>query len=227
MSDAKWFAALATFAIAWVAFAYVGRRKGWNGIVRHGGGFFAAWASLVLFAIISPTDEPSPPPSSADASKVQPSQVAAPEKRPGIGVTYEAVMDGLEEYFPNMEESRLDSGEARKNGRSTNSAAAILEIIGERGEEVNRASMIFISARDSPLMNLGNIAASSLFLRNVMPGWEQRNDWYVSAVNQLVDMKGDDSRNTSTVVGDRRVKLTLAPSIGMFVLVVTNKARPD
>lgn len=226
MSDAEGFLAIATFVIAWVGFAYMGRRKSWSGIIRHGGGFVAGMGALVIFAIISPTGRPAPAPSLAE-SEVQPSPVAAVEKKPGIGVTYEAVMDGLEEYFPNMEASRLDSGEARKIGRSTSSAAAILEITGEHGKEVNRASMIFFSVRDSQLMNLGNIAASSLFLRNVMPGWEQRNDWYVSAVKQLADMKGDDSRNTSTVVGGRRVKLTLAPGMGMFILVVTNKARPD
>lgn len=186
----------------------------------------AVWILMVL-ALAGCGDEAGTKGISSQPAEQQAAQVQAANYAPGIGVTYAEAMNGLEEYFPNMEESRLASGEARKNGRSTNSAAAILEIIGEPGQEVNRATMIFISARDSDLMNLGNIAASSLFLRNAMPDWAGRNDWYVSTIKQLVNMKGDDSRNASTIIGDRRVELTLAPGMGMFILAVTNKARPD
>lgn len=180
----------------------------------------AIWVLMVM-ALVGCGDD-----SGTKGISSQPTEVQAAKFGPGIGVDYYSLMAELQDYFPKMEDAPLNTGESRRMGKSDDRATAALDVVGERGEGVNRASILIFVTSDNPTVNTGNIAVAGMFLRGTVPEWEGRNAWFADTVAELSAKKGDGPREKFAVVGGKRVELSVTPSVGMISLAVKHNSRP-
>jgi len=139
---------------------------------------------------------------------------------PGLGVSYDEIMTGLGDYIPSMAEpSPLATGEMRRIGKSDMSKAAlILEVIGDMPSNVDSASMSFFAVSNNPEINMRNVTAVMIFVRNALPDWpgapKQVFDTIIKLGNQKVKPGKPNLLQLSH--GDKQIKISLLNEMGMF-----------
>jgi hypothetical protein len=206
---------LAAFFGVWVCVAVYGKSQQWSGIYRFGGGFIAA-CSIVggTFSLIANEYAKNAPPAEA-AAKVEPVKPLTPN----LGKTYAQLMKGLDEYFSNMENSRLASGEFRRMGNSEQTKAlAIYEIVGEPGVPASRASLSFFAVRDSAIPNIGNMNITFIVVRNIFPDWTEGPKAVMNGLMELPKrkLKPTAINETQFVHDGKAIRLSFIKELGMF-----------
>lgn len=135
----------------------------------------------------------------------------------GLGRTDRQILSNLEEYFPVVEKSTPIRGRPRRMGQTADNLAHI-EIIGEPSD-VHSATVMIGIPNDAPTTLIRNVGICLILLNNALPSWDDRADWFNSALEKINASPEKSSEETS--VGNATVKLILVKQLGMCTLSVT------
>lgn len=218
-----WFPFVVFFAAfaGWIAY---GKKAGWSALMKYGAGFGLAFLALIMAIIVVAPEQEEPVHTVQKTSAPSNHVPVMVSYGPGLGLSYAQLMSGMDAIFPVMEDSPLATGERRKIGKSNDKAAAVIEVVGETPDNVNRVSLLIITADTG--RNFGNAAAMTLMLHNIFPGWDGGLDWANKAVAVLTQEahKQDGIKVKEVVRGDKRLKITLFKELGSFSFEVTHKS---
>lgn len=218
------------FTVFFVAFAgwiAYGKKAGWSALMKYGTGFAAAFLALVMAVIVVAPDPERPVETAHETLAPSNTEPAKVSYGPGLGMSYAQLMSGMDAIFPVMEDSPLATGERRKIGQSNDKAAAVIEVVGETPDAVNRVSLLIFTTDTA--RNFGNAAAMTLMLHNIFPDWDGGLDWANKAVAVLAQeaRKQDGIKVKEVVRGEKRLKVTLFKELGSFSFEVTHKSLED
>lgn len=195
---------------AWIVMKKVGSKS-----LAFGGGFLVAFLALFPLSLLLP---------SPSANQVQ-------AEKPNIGKTYDQLMVKLEDYFPDMQSSRLESGESRRMGTSDpKKAAAIYEIEVEPNKQATRVSMSFFAAKggnreenlQATLLNMGAMTVTGIMIQNIFPGWTDGPKIVMKGLLDLTKLppENDQPSKSEITQDDKTIQLSFIKSLGMFVVTV-------
>jgi hypothetical protein len=147
---------------------------------------------------------------------------------PGLGLTYNEVMAGMDKYFPKMESSKLNTGESRRMGTSRH-GAAMLEVVGDFPGEAIRADVSFMAISDSAETNLTSVNIMGRFVQNIFPDWDRGPDVMVQELTKLAKTPPKDgvSNAHEMTYGNKRIHLGFIKQFGMFTVAVSNIAAKE
>lgn len=194
---------------AWIVMKKVGSKS-----MAFGGGFLVAFLALFPLSLLLP---------SANQEQAE---------KPNIGKTYDQLMVKMEDYFPDMQSSQLESGESRRMGTSdSQKAAAIYEIEVEPNKPATRVSMSFFAAKggnsreenlQATLLNMGAMTVTGIMIQNVFPGWTDGPKIVMKGLLDLTKQQPENDQPSKSEItrDDKTIQLNFIKSLGMFVVTV-------
>lgn len=135
---------------------------------------------------------------------------------PGLGRTQNQILSKLEEYFPHVEDSTPVHGKPRRMGQTSDSLAWI-EIIGDPKNVYSAGVMIGIP-NDAPAILIRNTAICLMFMKNTLPHWQGRVDWFNSALKRIT--ASSEKTSEEVEVGGATVSLILIKELGLCTLSI-------
>jgi hypothetical protein len=141
---------------------------------------------------------------------------AQTEKPLTIGISYNQIMEYLDQYIP-MSKSSDVRGQPRYMGQTSDNLA-MLEIIGIKND-VSQATLMIGIPNDSPKILIRNSGILLRFIENIAPEWKAGSDWATSALKRL----GSTGEPEEIIKGSKSIKLSLIKVLGIVSVTVKHK----
>lgn len=132
----------------------------------------------------------------------------------GIGLTFDEATNGLTDLF-SLEKVTPADGMDRRFGFATDKLS-MLEIIGDKSN-ITRATLVMEMPESASGTSLGRQAATlGIFVKNMMPEWDEcLTEWVLPTIQKLGENESDSTRR-----GSKRIKVEKVRSVGWIAIVV-------
>ncbi|HUT91490.1 MAG TPA: SHD1 domain-containing protein [Thermoguttaceae bacterium] len=134
----------------------------------------------------------------------------------GLGRTEKQILSNLEEYFLHLEDSSPVQERPRRMAQ-TPDKLALIEVIGDP-RDVHSASVVIGIPKDAPTILIRNTGICLVLLKNALPAWSERVDWFNGALKRIAD--SPDGSPERIQVGNATVNLNLSKELGLCTLTV-------